>query len=701
MTQRLDGDTELDGDIVISIGAERTSHDVDGAPSGSSRKPPIVRWLPVAAVVAVLGVVALTADRSPVAPASTAEAMLRAPSEPPGARQVTPEAGTQTLPSIALGWRAMDLPGWNPALDVGESGWLIGVSGGDAGVIALTSTNGLDWHPATLPVAGWQLSVHSGTSGLWVSALGESGTTTFRSVNGGGSWATIPLPDDEAWLVGMDEAGGEMYAYGKTGTTDPWTSGRPAVWMVEKGAWVARELSASVGWVGGVATWNGVPYAFGSESDRPAVWDLRNGVRIEVDPPRGGGFIAARSHDGRLWGIVSADVWTNGPVYVADGLDGWSQVKVTAGTRLETVGADLAVVHDSSFTVLSASPVVVTSGRSTDPDTGWRDVAYLTGLGSALNTTAMVGDSLAGGSRFYLRMSWPVDQPDLAPRIVLDPSQIAWVDDTRWPEDWGPLAPFVAWDGSFYTFNPSRLGVLRLTVGTGAPTVEWSAIGALTVTDGWASFSVTDQGLYVTTAAGLFHIDGDRLTPVDLPVGGPAQAATVDGKLSVATANNVLWTEEDGSWTEIGRSFTPVIGSIPGAFVVATSTGWGVTTDGTNVDDTPGLRGWWTGSPFLIERVAEGATTVRLVTDWPAGDEVVIPTESQLVDVRGSGDRIWVRTAEAVLVSSDAGASWTSIPAAFENGLPSDAQLIPASEPLMYGSLSGGGYALYRPGARR
>ncbi len=678
-------------------GEDRSTADV--------RKPRAV-WLPLAVVALALAVIGVTADREEP-PESRRVGTLGAPSEPaPGETGTEPIAadGPARLPELAMGWRSMELPGWNPKLDVGESGWLMVVSGGP-GIVALTSTNGLDWRPRTLPVSGWELAVHSGTTGMWVASLGPdpgNGTVTFRSVNGGGSWSAVPVPGDRPWVAGMEEAGGELYAFGRTGSDDPFGDGAPALWQLENGDWRPLLLEGDRGWVAAVVSWQGRTYALGSDDSRSAVWLLPGGRQLAVEA-LGQGFIAARVHDNRVWAISSVDLWTNGAVLVSDDLETWTSIVAKPGTRLEVVGGDLAVVQDATFTVLGESSVLVHSGQGADPDTGWRDIAYLTGLGSALNTTAMVGDSLLGGSRFYLRMSWPAGQADFGPRMVFDEADITWESASTWPAsaiDWGPFGPFVEWEGSYYTVNQANLGLVKLTIGDIGPTIDWSDLAYLSEADGWIDFSVTDQGLYITTSAGLYRVEANGVDPVDLPVGGPARAATIDGRFMVVTSNNVLWARDGDGWVELRRVAGSVIGSIPGAFVVGTDTGWGVTTDGTHVEEEPGLRGWWVGSPFVLGEVSDGNTRVRLIDKWPEGFEIEIPTTADVVDVRWSGRRVVVRTPLELLISVDRGETWEIIPAGLENGVPRDAQLIPSSPPFLYGLLDGGDQALLIPARR-
>lgn len=569
----------------------------------------------------------------------------------------------------------MEIPGYGTSVAGGESGWIVGISGG-RGPAVLTSADAVNWKVRSIEAQGWPSLVHSGVSGLWVAVMVERSAEIHHSTDGGQSWDVGLLPGDGAWPLWLGEAAGDMYAAGIVGTDDPWPGGDPALWRWENAAWSQVLLEGEQGWVGAVVEWQGRAYALGSALG-PAVWSADGDLEVLVGRVGGGGFVSAIVHNGRLWATVAPDPNGEGWVMVADSPERWSITEpVARGSFLASVDGNL-VVRQGSVLEIVGEGVVPVRPRYTGLATGREDNDWVAAIGGWGDIGLIAGER-RGQSRLWVRSTGSEETLNLA-----QPAK-GWVPIRKMP---GQVLSGARWQN-------------RVLVATehGIWEVEDDSLEFLGQIQsyGWVEFVPTRDALYLSTVVGWWRLEGSLLVPDAFLPAGAAQVTVADGALRVVTDDNRVWERRDRSWYELGVSRLQVAGSIPGGFVAWSEKGLAVTTDGTTFEAAPGLQGWQSGVPFIVLESRPTSSLIRIVEDWPNGREMTVPTRTPLeLVVIGNEIRVW--SATGLFVSTDGGVAWRRIPSGIEHGLPLTPVLLPTDGAGLAGQLPDGSSWIFRP----
>ncbi len=676
--ERQSRDTEVIAAVVV--GDDRP---VPGAPAGfEPRKRRLAALVVVAGILVVVGALAINVEGEP--PVETS-GDLQAPAEPIQVQQapIVP-AVTDPVPELARRWAQLGLPGHAASVDGGDSGWIVALSG-DVGLSVVTSADGVTWRLKTIDARGWHTVVHSDSRGLWLATASEASSEMWRSVDGGGNWELEPLPDESGWVLWIGEAGGETYAAGMIGSR-PWTPGEPALWRhrqgwervsVKGGRTALYERPNADGWVASVVEWQGEVYALGS-SLGPTVWSLESENRVLVGNIGSGGFVSAVVHDDKLWGTLALEPFGEGQLMKGASPQRWGVSQPLAqGSRLEVMDGVLTILRGNQLLAVGESVVPIYEryeGLPTGRE-GSHSVSAMAGWGADSVIVGYVNGDVA----LWVRKDGSASEP------VLAQNEMTWAPVTQLP---GHVMGTVRWHDR--VLFSTEHGVWEAT----SDGLEW--IGQIQSGGGWNDFLPTEDSLFISTPIGLWRLDGVGLVKVDVPLDAPTQVAMVGDSMRIGTVDNRLWELGADGWEDLGFSSQPIVGSVPGAFVVASSEGFGLTDDGREIVVAPELSWGQSGVPFFVIDRTPDSTLIRLIEAWPDGRELRVPTRTPN-QVLVIGREIRVRSATELLVSTDDGASWLGFPAALESHLPLGAVMLPTDEVAVAGQIEDGSAWVFHP----
>jgi hypothetical protein len=654
----------------------------------------------VAAVLVVTAIVNLVGDEgSDLNP--TDVSMALPPPVEPSAVTTAPEPEP---PEFALGWKELDLPGSVPGgtfgrvVDAGPSGW-VAVTHGNFAPMVHTSDDGVVWHTTTLEEVGGTATVYSGTQGLFVAVLDvPAGTGIWRSVDGGIGWERSTLPGDGAVVLSVSEAAGRVWAAGMVGWPDPWSTGTPAVWVLEGEAWIPVALEGERGWVASVLEWEGGVWGFGSD-DGPMVWDLVGAKRFEVSSDTAqGGFRTVVAHQGALWSLFTLDFDESGRLVSSPDPFSWDfapNIRNPIGMSLEPVGELLAVVDRSGVKMVPAVTEVAAdsllsesiASRLPNRTTGRESSDSVSGL-------AVDGDQavILGTVPFYDTMLWARGTTS-QPIILLERERIVWSARRELSVDVSALGQMIRWEERVFVVGPG--GVLEWMFGTDLVEVP----GGRDV----YVLRPTDAGLLALGPTGVLILNGIRFDDFgSVPSPDLCGSAVVGGQLRVISCAGDMWElGANGEWSLLARTPYRVVGSLDGAFIAFDPlTGEeGVTVDGTTLEFRGQLEWGLTGRqhPFVVLERRSDSATVRLLEPWPDGATFEVPTPAPL-EVTQVWDEWRVQSPSTLYISTDQFRSWTEVPIGVENGFPEGGSFLPTAALMVIApNPDGSGSTLYTP----
>jgi hypothetical protein len=638
----------------------------------------------VAGVVGVTAIVGLVGDPEP----STPDVSMALP--PPVEPSIVTTAPVPEPPELALGWKELRLPGWaagalGQVVDGGPSGW-VAVTQGYYSQTVHTSGDGVAWRTTTLDEIGWIPTVFSGTDGLFMAVSGGAGGAgIWRSVDGGLEWERSSLPGDEAMVVSLAEAAGRVWAAGMADTPDPWSTGTPAVWVLEEDEWVSVPLEGNRGWVASVVEWDGGVWAFGSDLG-PVAWDLVAAERHEVMPGTDlGGFRTVVAHQGALWGLYSTGLSEAGRLLTAaSGPTSWDSVSGLAaatGLALEPIGERVALVHPQTVRIVGGPQL---PARFTGHTTGRESTVEVAGMASVGERAVILGRATTSEAMLWIRET--VSEPI----VVLDPDRMAWSARRQLNAVlWGPM---VVWDDRIFMVGDE--GVYEWALGT--KLVE--------VPGGWFVNQLvpTEDGLLGLRSTGVVRLEGNEFLDFgSTPIPNLCAATVIEGELTVSDCGGGVWRREsDGEWSEWESTDYQIVGALDGAFLAYhPETGeLGVTVDGITLQYPGQVVTGPTGQhPFVVLERRNDSTTVRLIEPWPGGATFQVPTPAP-IDVSRVGDTLRVRSPSTLFISTDLGRSWTEVPIGVENGFPEGGIFLPTEALMVIApNPDGSGSILYTP----